>query len=509
MLHFLRVEGLFKAYPGVQAVNDIGFTLDRKEVLALLGENGAGKSTLTKLICGTEKPDKGKIFIDDREVYFDSAFDAMKLGVNMVHQELSMVGDMSVAENIFINRQPVTRSGRIKWKELYDATRKIMGKFNLDIDPGTIVRKLPMGTQQLLEILKAVSAGAKILILDEPTSSLTIDQIDLLFDLVDTLKREGIAIIYITHKLNEVFRLADRVMVIRDGWHIHTAPVADMSVNKIVSLMVGREIKNLYGEARAIRNQNNSDGAYCFEVRGMTAKDLYSDISFGIKKGEILGVAGLIGAGRSEMALGIVGAHKRTSGSFYKDGKPISIKNPRDAIRRKIAYLTEDRKSLGLYLNYSIALNLCCNKLTAFSGPGFVDKRRLAQYASEQVRLFNIRTPSIDQKVNNLSGGNQQKCLIAAWMGVDPDILIVDEPTRGVDVGAKSEIYRIIKDYADADKSVLLISSELPELLGICDRIMVMHNGRVTGFVDKNAWSEEIIMHYATGTAEELEKADA
>jgi ABC-type sugar transport system ATPase subunit len=440
--------------------------------------------------------------VNGQEKNFLSAQDAMKFGITMVHQELSMVGDMSVAENIFMNRQPVTPVGMIKWNDLYRNTRELIEKFDLNLDPRELVKRLPLGTQQLLEILKAVSNGSQIIILDEPTSSLTEDQIELMFKLIKALKKDGPAIIYITHKLAEIFRIVDRLLVIRDGKYVGEGYVNEFDINKIVTMMVGREINNLYGEDRVNKIISNE---VSFSVDNLTAAGLYKNISFEVKTGEILGFAGLIGSGRSEMALGIVGAHKKTAGTIYKNTRKIRINAPNDAIKNKIAYLTEDRKKLGLYLGYSIVQNLACLKLNEFSKKGWIMQSFLVNYANKQIKQYSIRTPSVFQEVNNLSGGNQQKCLFASWMGIDPDVLIIDEPTRGVDVGAKSEIYKIIKEFADTGKSVIVISSELTELLGICDRIIVMRNGKITGSVDKTNWSEETIMHYATGTHGQME----
>jgi inositol transport system ATP-binding protein len=492
----LKVENLSKVYPGVRAVDNISFELNKGEVLVLLGENGAGKSTLTKMICGVEKPDTGKIFVDEKEVSFESSFDAMKLGLSMVYQELSMVGSMSIAENIFMNRQPVNNLGGIKWSQLYKNTSELLEKFHLHIDPKTLVKKLSVGTQQLLEILKAISFNTKVIVLDEPTSSLAEAEVELLFENIKQLKAESYSFIYITHKISEVFRISDRIMIVRDGKYVDLRPASELNENSVVTMMVGREIKELYGQEH--KNRHISED-YLFEVQGMSAKDLYSDISFGVKHGEILGFAGLVGAGRTEMGLGIFGTHKRDGGKFFMEGHEISIKNPSDAIKNKIAYLTEDRKKLGLYLNYSIKANMAATDLGAFSKGGIIHSKAIDKYADKQIAKFRISTPSKNQTVNNLSGGNQQKCLISMWMGINPDVFIMDEPTRGVDVGAKAEIYETIKNFADMGKAVVFISSELPELLEICDRIMVMHEGKITGEVLKTDFSEEVIMQYATG----------
>lgn len=491
----LKAENLHKEYPGVIAVKDVTLELHSGEVLALLGENGAGKSTMSKMICGIERPDGGQIYVNGEPVVLTSAMDAMSHGITMVHQELSMVGEMTIAENVFMNRQPVNAAGMINWKELYSKTEQLLKSFHLELNPRTLVKNLPVGTQQLLEIIRAINTDAKIIILDEPTSSLAEDQIELMFENVRRLKAEGYAFIYITHKLDEVFKLADHIMVMRDGNYVGDAPVAEMNTDKVISMMVGREITQLFGDE--VRDRNISEG-YVFEVENLTGGVMYRDVSFGIRKGEIVGVAGLIGAGRTEMGLGIMGAHKRT-GTVRINGQEVKIRTTGDAIRNGIGYVSEDRKKLGLYLDFSIIRNLAAMQLKNFSRYGMVKENRVGGYATEQVEKFNVATPSTSQIMGHLSGGNQQKCLLAMWMGINPQVLIVDEPTRGVDVGAKAEIYQMLKKHADAGNCVLVISSELPELLGICDRIVVMHEGAVSGEVGKQDFDENKIMHLATG----------
>jgi ABC-type sugar transport system ATPase subunit len=492
----LKVEHIRKAFPGVVAVNDVSFELGEGEVLALLGENGAGKSTLTKIICGALKPDEGRIIIDGKEQSFDSSYDAMKAGVGMVYQELSMVGSMTVAENIFMNRQPVNKLGNIRWRELYANTEAILKKFELNISPRTLVKTLSVGTQQLLEILKALSFNPKVIILDEPTSSLTDTEIELLFRIIQNLKSEGYSFIYITHKISEVFRIADRVIVMRDGRYIGCKLIDEVTERDIVTMMVGREIRDLYGKEHRSRRISEE---YLFEAEDITAAGLYEHISFGVRRGEIVGFAGLIGSGRTEMALGLVGAHRVDSGVTRMHGKAINILTPSDAIRNKIAYLTEDRKKYGLYLRSSVKANVIAPKLRSFSRYGFMKRKSVTEYAIGEVKKYSIATPSVDQKVINLSGGNQQKTLISMWMGIEPELLIIDEPTRGVDVGAKAEIYKNIKAFADQGNGVVVISSELPELIGICDRIFVMHKGQIRGELNKEEFSEDVIMEMATG----------
>lgn len=494
----LKAENLHKEYPGVIAVKDVTLELHSGQVLALLGENGAGKSTMSKMICGIEKPDSGQIYVNGEAVTFTSAMDAMEHGITMVHQELSMVGEMTIAENVFMNRQPVNKVGMIDWKELYSKTAQLLENFHLELDPRTLVKHLPVGTQQLLEIIRAINTDAKIIILDEPTSSLAEDQIELMFENVRRLKAEGYAFIYITHKLDEVFKLADHIMVMRDGHYVGDASVSEMNTDKVISMMVGREIPQLFGDE--VRNRNISK-EYAFEVKNLSGGEMYQNVSFGIHKGEIVGVAGLIGAGRTEMALGIMGAHKRT-GTVLINGSEVKIHTTGDAIRSGIGYVSEDRKKLGLYLDFSIVRNLAAMQLKNFSRYGMLKERPIEAYALDQVKRFNVATPSTSQIMGHLSGGNQQKCLLAMWMGINPQVLIVDEPTRGVDVGAKAEIYQMLKKHADAGNCVLVISSELPELLGICDRIVVMHEGTVSGEVGKQDFDENKIMHLATGVTQ-------
>lgn len=498
----LRVEHIVKTYPGVKAVSDVSFSLKRGEVLALLGENGAGKSTITKIICGAVKPDSGTVYIEGEPQDFSSPSEAMAKGVGMVYQELSMVGNMSVAENIFMNRQPVSKSGAIRWKQLYAETNELLRKFEIDVDPGTLVKNLSVGTCQLLEILKAISMKPRVIILDEPTSSLTETETELMFKTVRMLKREGVSFIYISHKLSEIFALADCAVVMRDGQYIGRKNVAETTENEIVTMMVGREIKDVYGEAG--KPLDTKEPLY-FEVKNLTCSGMYENVSFGVRKGEILGISGLIGADRTELALGVIGAHRTDKGEVLLNGKKIQIHSPSDAIANKIAYLTEDRKGLGLYLNLPIKANLVAAMLRKFAPKGLMRESLIQKNAKQQKEKYSIATPSVQQTVGNLSGGNQQKVLIAMWMGIDPDVIIFDEPTRGVDVGAKAEIYQIIKQYARQGKCVIIISSEMPELIGMSDEILIMHNGRVNGLIKRAEFSEDNIIKYVTGIQKQEE----
>ncbi|MDR1621963.1 MAG: sugar ABC transporter ATP-binding protein [Synergistaceae bacterium] len=495
MSEILRVEGLKKRFPGVIAVDDLSFFLEKGEVLAILGENGAGKSTLTKMICGALKPEEGSIYLDGKKVTFNSARDAMNAGVAMVYQELSMAGSMTLAENIFISRQPVNRIGFVKTVELHENAQKYIDMFGINATPSTLVKRLPMGEQQLVEISKAVSMKPKVLILDEPTSSLAENNITRLFELIGRLKKEEYSFIYITHKLSEIFKIADRVMVMRDGKRIGIRNIEGVNEEDLITMMVGREIKDLYvGE-----NKRGNVRKEYFSVRELSLTGKFKGVSFDLRKGEILGLSGLIGAGRTEVARTIAGLETEFTGEIALEGKKLKIKNPRDAMEAGIGYITEDRKNLGLFLDYAVSANLIAPSLKEFSKRGFIREDGIHEFSNAQVGRFNIVTPSIRQKMMNLSGGNQQKCLLAMWMSRDPAVLIFDEPTRGVDVGAKSEIYEKIREYVSGDHGAIVISSDLSELLGICDRIAVMYHGKVRGILKKEEASEETVMSYASG----------
>ncbi|MFN2158791.1 MAG: sugar ABC transporter ATP-binding protein, partial [Anaerolineales bacterium] len=475
---------------------DVSFNLQRGEILALVGENGAGKSTLVQVLAGVQKPEAGDIFLEEKKVNFYSAYDALDTGIGIVFQELSLVDGLSVAENIFANRQPVGKLNIIRWKQLYDETRRQLNRFNLDIDPATPVKRFSMGKHQILEILKAISSDPKILILDEPTSSLTEAEADELFNVIRRLQLEGMSFIYITHKLGEVFELADRVMVMRDGRYVGSESVCEVNENALVAMMVGREINDMYGAT----SESALPPEEYFRIEGFTRRGVFQDVSFGLRRGEILGLAGLIGAGRTEIARAIAGIDPKDSGKITLENQPVEINNPQDAIEQGVAYLPEDRKGQGLFLDMSVLENLIAPVLRQFTNQiGFLNRTKIHQNVAERIDQFGITTPSQNQKMLNLSGGNQQKCMIAMWMGIQPRVTIFDEPTRGVDVGARSDIYHKLRELSEAGTGIIMISSELPELLGICDRILVIHRGQVSGEVSRNEYSEELILEYAAG----------
>jgi ABC-type sugar transport system ATPase subunit len=497
----LHTEQISKSFPGVQAVNQVSFDLHRGEILALVGENGAGKSTLTQMLGGVQQPDSGQIFLGNVPVSFSSSHDAIEAGISMVFQELSLVGGLSIAENIFANRQPVGRLDNIRWRTLYRETREFLQRFDLDLDPRMQVQRLSMGRQQILEILKAISTSPTVLMLDEPTSSLTEAEIAYLFANIRKLQAQGMSFIYITHKLSEVFELADRVMVMRDGRHVGTRPVPEVTEQDLVSMMVGRQIEDMYGVSQPLGRETEP----YFRVEDFSRQNVFQDITFQLHRGEMLGFSGLVGAGRTELARAIFGIDPKDSGQVILEGKPVRISRPQDAIDFGIAYLTEDRKGSGLFLDMSIRENLVAPALERFTHRfGLLDRASINTTTADMVEEYGIATPSVLQKILNLSGGNQQKCLVAMWMGIRPKVIVFDEPTRGVDVGARSDIYHQLREFAAQGAGIVLISSDLPELIGMCDRILVMHEGRITGEVQRRDFSEELIMAYVAGLEQPL-----
>jgi ABC-type sugar transport system ATPase subunit len=484
----LQLRGITKTFPGVRALDQVDFGLRRGEVHALVGENGAGKSTLMHIVGGVYRPDSGEILVGGRPVRFRSAHDAAMQGISVVYQELSLAPNLSVAENIFANRQPVRAANLIDWGALDRRSRELLHRFNLDLSPRTLVRRLSMAQQQVIEILKAMSYRPRVLVLDEPTSSLTATDTQRLFRNMERLKAEGTSIVYISHHLREVFQVADRVTVLRDGCRVETLPAAGLTEDAIVKRMVGRTLGNIYGE------RASEIGPEYFRVEGAAA-GRFSDVSLSLRRGEILGVAGLVGSGRTELARALFGAEPLAAGNVTLDGRPLRLRSPGQAIAAGLGYLTEDRKDQGLFLRMSVRDNCIAPGLARFAGRlGLMDERRIGEFAEAARSRFDIVTPSIGQTVRNLSGGNQQKLLLAMWMGVAPQVLIADEPTRGVDVGAKSEIYRLLRQLAATGVGIILISSDLLEVLGLADRILVMRQGCIAGeFLRENATEENVV----------------
>ena len=491
----LKAVDIVRTFPGVKALDGVQLSVRKGEVHALVGENGAGKSTLMNVLSGVLKPDSGKIYLDGEEIELHNPKDANEKGISIAHQEMSLIPGLSIAENIFANRQPTRKLSFINSKELNDMTKVLLDKFDMGyIDPNTLVKKLSVGQRQIIEILKAISANPKLLILDEPTSSLTEAEGKELFENIRKLKAEGMSIIYISHHMEEIFELADAVTVFRDGKYICDARVSDIDENYLVSKMVGREISNVYGE----RTVDFSDEVI-FEAKNLTTRGRFNDVSFQVKKGEIVGMYGLVGAGRSETARAIVGIDKLEKGEIFVNGQKVVVKSVSSAIKNGIGYLSEDRKDDGLFLEMPIRDNLVANHLYDFANGGMMNNKMIEEFGENARKEFNIVCSSLDQKIGNLSGGNQQKVLCGMWFGIKPNFLILDEPTRGVDIGAKSEIYSLIRDLAAQGVSVLVISSDLPEVLGISDRIIVMKEGSVVGELSRSEFTEESVVAAAAG----------
>lgn len=497
--YILEARGMVKTFPGVRALDEVDLQLKTGEVHALVGENGAGKSTLMLTLGAIHKPDAGTILIDGRPVSLASPHDANAQGISIVFQELSLVPSLSIAENVFANRQPVNRFGMLNRRKLHRDTSDMLKLFELDcLDPSTLVKDLSISNQQVVEILKAMSVNPKVLILDEPTSSLTETEVEQLFVNIKRLKQQrGISFIYISHHLAEVFRIADSVTVLRDGSKVCDAEVKDIDEEFLITNMVGRKIDNMYG----VRAPADAIGDVLFEARNISRGDDFKNVSFAVHSGEIVGLSGLVGAGRTEVGRAIFGAEPIESGELYMDGKPLSIRKPQDAIARRVGYLSEDRKSQGLFLNFSIKANLIANHLSDFTGnTPFIQESKVNEFSRARVKDYRIVSRSVDQELKFLSGGNQQKVLVGAWFGINPRLLIVDEPTRGVDVGAKSEIYALLRNLARQGVGIIMISSDLMEILGVSDRIVVMQSGRIVGQIAGKDATEEKVIAMAAGS---------
>ncbi|HGT8954670.1 sugar ABC transporter ATP-binding protein [Escherichia coli] len=492
---FLQMKHITKRFPGVLALNDVQFSLRRGEVHALLGENGAGKSTLMKILSGVYQPDEGEIIFEDKPVSFSDPLSAQNVGITIIHQEFNLFPELTVVENIFIGREFCKKNRwRLDEKQQRQATIEILQKLNLAIKPDTLVADLTVAQQQMVEIAKAISVNARILIMDEPTAALTETEIESLFRVTRLLKEQGTGIVYISHRLEELALIADRATVMRDGQYISTVDYECVKISDLIAMMVGRDLGNIYPRREALQQR-----IPVLEVNGLTRKGVLNDINFTLYRGEILGFAGLMGAGRTELARAIFGADSIDSGTLKLNGKETVIKDISDAIQQGISYLTEDRKKEGLALNLSVERNIMLGNYPEYSDRfGNVDSRRCQQTSEEQVKALRIKTPNLEQAALNLSGGNQQKIIIARWVCKDTDILIFDEPTRGIDVGAKLEIYELMNRLVAKGKSIIMISSELPEVLGMCDRILVMRSGRITGELSAKEATQEKIMQYAT-----------
>lgn len=490
----LAVRGIRKEFPGVVALDDMSLDVRDGEVLALVGENGAGKSTLMKILSGVQRPDAGEILVDGAAVVVRDTRHARELGISIIHQEFNLMPGLTVAQNIFVGREPRRAGLFTDDRLLYARTRELLDRLELPLDPRRPVGQLTVAQQQMVEIAKALSHDARLLIMDEPTAALNDAEVEVLHGLIRRFRRAGTAVVYISHRMEELTAISDRITVIRDGRYVDTLDTAGTTLDEVITRMVGRELP-----PQTRPDAVPPPGRTVLSVRGLSTPSLLREVSFDLHAGEILGFAGLMGAGRTEVARAIVGADPVGSGTIELDGRAVRIGSPAVAARHGIGYLSEDRKRLGLVLDQTVAENVGLSSLAdRFSTGGFVRRRATEQRAAEMVESLRIRTPSVQTRVRNLSGGNQQKVVIAKWLVKDCDVLVFDEPTRGIDVGAKEEIYRLVRELAAAGKAIVVISSELPEVLRLAHRVVVMSEGRVTGRLEADEATQESIMHFAT-----------
>ena len=496
MEYVLELKNIYKSFPGVKVLEDVTLQVRPGEVHALMGENGAGKSTLMKILMGIYKADQGSIFLEGKETAIHGPKDAMSKGISMIHQELNTVLDMEVAENVFVGRE-LLKKGFEKLKivdiaRMREETGKYFREMNIDIDPRAKMRTLSVAEMQLVEIVKAISLNSRIIVMDEPTSAITEKEATVLFAQIERLKKQGVAIIYISHKMDEIFRISDTITVLRDGQWIGTKPAKELDNDMLIKMMVGRELTDIYPKDPV------KIGDVILEVKNLSRGKKVQDASFSLRKGEVLGIAGLVGAGRSELVETIFGLYPKTGGQIFLHGKEVHIKSAADAIKNKMALITEDRKQTGLNLIVSVKENIASVSIGKLSTHGIVNDKKINEVSEKYIRELKIKTPDGNAIVGNLSGGNQQKVVLAKWLLDEPDIIIFDEPTRGIDIGAKRDIYLLINNLAKEGKAVIVISSEMAEVMGICDRILVMAEGRINGEVRREEFSQEVIMGYAS-----------
>ena len=489
----LEMYHIRKTFPGVVALDDVRFELRRGEVHILLGENGAGKSTLVKILSGAYQKTAGQIILDGLETGIKNPRHAQELGIAIIYQEFNLVPQLSAGENIFLGQEQTHASGLINQKGIFASAQGVLDDLGVEIEARKPVGQLGVAQQQMVEVAKALSLDARILIMDEPTSALTEHEITELFNTIRQLKRKGVSIIYISHRLEELFEVGDRVTVLRDGKYIDTRNISDVTKSELISMMVNRELKAHFPKLKA------TVGEEVLRVSGLSIKGVLNDISFSIHKGEVLGIAGLLGSGRTELARSLFGVDRIDSGKIYIRGKRQRIKSPRRAINLGLGLLTEDRKSQGLIMILSTKDNICLPSVERLSRLGFIDTKKESQAATQYVRDLHIKTPSLHQQVMFLSGGNQQKVVISKWLCCQADILIFDEPTRGIDVGSKVEIYQLMNRLTAQGAAIIMISSELPEILGMSDRILVMSQGRIAGEFSAREATQEKILHCALG----------
>ena len=490
----LEMRGISKRFPGVIALENVSLQIGRGEVVALCGENGAGKSTLMKILGGVHQPDAGEILMDGQPVKINGVTDSMKFGIAFIHQELNVLGNLDVAANVFLGREPKNALGLIDFKKIHAETMPFIQRLGLDISTRTRLDELSIAQQQMVEIAKALSLNARLIIMDEPTSSLTLTETKRLLELVCELSEQGVSIAYISHRLGEIEECADRVVVLRDGKNAGALTQEEASHDKLVNLMVGREIKSFYVQPVAAKTPG------FFKVRNVTSL-LHpgKSVSFDAARGEILGFAGLVGAGRSEMAKAISGLESSPQKKIVLDGQTLAINRPRDAIDHGIYLAPENRRTEGLVVEMTVRENISLPSLENFSSFGLINRQHERKIATEQVASLKVKTPTTETRVLNLSGGNQQKVVLGKWLAMTPKVMILDEPTRGIDVGAKAEIYRLMRELADGGAVILMISSDMEEILNVSDRIAVMHEGEISGVLERADCNEENVMQLAVG----------
>ena len=496
----LQMVNIEKNFPGVKALKGVNLNVGYGEVHALVGENGAGKSTLMKCLIGLYPVTSGEIFFDGKKIEHYSTAQALTMGISMIHQELSPVLHRPIMDNLWLGREPLNRFGLIDHQEMYNKSLKVLQEIELDEDPRTLMVNLTVAKMQMVEIAKAISYDAKLIIMDEPSSALTEHEEQQLFKIIRKLKTKGTSIIYISHRLAEIFEIADKVTVFRDGKNVGTEVIDQLTMDQIITMMIGRTMDEMYPKIPC------PIGETILEVKDLTHKKYFHDISFKVRKGEIFGIAGLVGAGRTEVIETIFGMRPKISGEIRINGKLTEINSPMDGIANKMGFLTEDRRATGIFAVLGVDSNIAIPNYDQFlSKIGLVDDRAVTKGCNEFVEKIQIKTPSLSQAIQNLSGGNQQKVLMARWLMTGPDILFLDEPTRGIDVGAKAEIYKLITMLAGEGKCIVMVSSELPEILGMSDRIMVMHEGKMTGLLENSPdLTQDTIMRYATGTQDDF-----
>lgn len=498
----LRVSGIEKSFPGVKALSNIDFAVRKGTVHALCGENGAGKSTLMKVLTGLYKADKGQIYIDEKPVEIKNPLQAREYGISMIAQELNYVSELSVEENLFMGRLPVNRFGKVDWKKVRREAEKFLEEEHLSYAPDQKLKTLTVSDIQMLEIIKVVNNNAQVVLMDEPTSSISQKEVKLLFEKIAELKAKGVSIIYISHKMDEVFQIADDITIIRDGAVVSSDRAENLDIETVIARMVGRKMDNAYPKEILPLGEKN------FEVQNFNCKGMFADVNFYARKGEIVGFAGLVGAGRTEVMRAIFGMDHKDSGTVKIDGQEVTIKSPHDAIAKKLIMLSEDRKEYGIIPVRSVMENASIASLKRYFFAGKNHKSKERSEVGEIFQKMNVKTPSLDTLIASLSGGNAQKVLLARWMLCEPEIMILDEPTRGIDVGAKFEIYKLMTDIVKEGKTIVMVSSELPELIGMCDRIYVMCQGRIMGCLSREEFSQETIMMHATGLFGKTGKGD-